>query len=484
MLFNVFIFTDISDTAKQFQRLIILIPIFRIFQKLMDRSLLKYLYIFFGLFALSIVEKNANGFGLDARLFSIGLSLALAIFSMALIRNRVFDNITNKTFIIKNIYKLLGLCIALLTVSMGADMYGATLLATYITNGIFVSLYASIVFYTLTVILAGYTIILLRRRMATASFMVEKYASDVEKAITIFIKLFMTLWWMLIVLKTIGIYPHIVDAKNKIMELSWMVGSSTISIESIFNFFSIIIITWFIAKLIRMILEVEIFSRFKLPRGFPTAITTVLNYIIVIGGTFIAFSSLGITTEQFTLVFGALGVGIGFGIRNIIANFISGIIMVFERPVQIGDTIEINNSMGTVQDIGTRSSTIKTFDGSEVIIPNADFIAKEITNWTLSDERRRKTIVFKVALDSNIEEVLEIMQRVSSSHIDTLKDPKPVATLLNFSEYYLEFKLYFWLNSNLIVAPSDITINIYKALKEANIKMPLPKQEFLKGTKF
>ena len=480
MLFNVFIFTDISDTAKQFQRLFILIPIFRIFQKFINRNSLKYLYIFFALFALSIVERNANGFDLNARLFSISLSLALIFFSISLIRNRVFESITKKTFIIKNIYKLLRLCIVLLIVSIGADIYGATLLATYITNGIFVSLYSSIVFYTITVILTGYTIILLRRRMATASFMVEKYASDVEKALTIFIKLFMTLWWILIIVKTIGIYPHIVDAKNRIMELSWMIGNSTISVESIFDFFSIIIGTWFIAKLIRMILEVEIFSRFNLPRGFPTAITTVVNYIIVIGGTFIAFSSLGITTEQFTLIFGALGVGIGFGIRNIIANFISGIIMVFERPVQIGDTIEINNSLGTVQSIGTRSSTIKTFDGSEVIIPNADFIAKEITNWTLSDERRRKTIIFKVALDSNIEEVLEIMQRVATSHPDTLKDPKPISTLLNFSEYYLEFKIYFWLNSNLIVAHSDITINIYKALQEANIKMPLPKQEFFK----
>ena len=138
MLFNVFIFTDISDTAKQFQRLIILIPIFRIFQKLIDKNSLKYLYMFFILFALSIVEKNANGFGLDARLFSIALSLALMLFSIALIRNRVFESITNKTFIIKNIYKLLTLCIVLLTVSIGADMYGATLLAKYITNGMFV----------------------------------------------------------------------------------------------------------------------------------------------------------------------------------------------------------------------------------------------------------------------------------------------------------------------------------------------------------
>jgi small-conductance mechanosensitive channel len=300
----------------------------------------------------------------------------------------------------------------------------------------------------------------------------------------IFVKLFMFAWWLLIVSKTIGVYKYFAEVKKSLMSLAWQVGETTISIASIFDFFIIIFGTWFFVKLVNIILQVEIFSRFKFPRGFPTAITTVLNYTIVISGGMIALMSLGVTTEQFTLVFGALGVGIGFGLRNIIANFISGIIMVFERPIQIGDTIEINNILGKVQAIGTRSSTIKTFDGSEVIIPNADFIAKDITNWTLSDERRRKTLSFKVALESDIDEVLKIMKSVAVSHKDVLKDPQPLAVFVSFGEYYLEFKLYFWLDENLIVAPSDIVKGVYILLKEKNIQMPIPKQHFIdKGEK-
>lgn len=153
--------------------------------------------------------------------------------------------------------------------------------------------------------------------------------------------------------------------------------------------------------------------------------------------------------------------------------------MVFERPIQIGDTIEINSTMGTVDHIGTRSSTIKTFDGSEVIIPNADFISKEITNWTLSDKRRRKTLLFKVAQNADIRKVLKIMERVVNSHPDVIKDPEPLATFLGFGEYYLEFKLYFWLHENLIMAQSDIAIDIYESLQKEGIAMPTPKQEFL-----
>jgi small-conductance mechanosensitive channel len=151
--------------------------------------------------------------------------------------------------------------------------------------------------------------------------------------------------------------------------------------------------------------------------------------------------------------------------------------MVFERPIQIGDTIEVDNTMGKVQGIGARSSTIKTFDGSEVIIPNADFISKEIINWTLSDQHRRKTVEFKVDLDNDIDMILKIMQEVAESHPDVLKDPKPLATLKSFGEYYLEFKLYFWLSENLIVAQSEVNISIYRALKDAGVTMPIPKTD-------
>jgi len=245
--------------------------------------------------------------------------------------------------------------------------------------------------------------------------------------------------------------------------------------QSIFDFVLIVVGTWLLAHFVRTVLEVEVFARFHLPRGVPTAILTVLNYVIVISGTIIAFSSLGVSPQQFALIFGALGVGIGFGLRNIIANFVSGIIMVFERPVQIGDVIEVDKTMGSVQSIGARSSTVKTFDGSEVIIPNADFIAKEIINWTLSDEHRRKTVEFKVDLDNDIDEILRIMKDVASSHPDVLSSPEPLATLKSFGDYYLEFKLYFWLSDNLITAQSDVNIKIYKTLKEAGIKMPIPK---------
>jgi len=478
VLWNVVIFPEIPRAVSEFELFLILIPIFRILLTVIPRDVVRHFYAYFGLYFFSLIEKNAIGYDLDSRTLSMLLSMGLIIYLYYLIRDKVFETLVQAIFQ-RIIYRFLVFLILLLFISIGADFYGATQLATRLTGGTFSVIHASLIFYTLTVILTGYIIIILRRRIATASNMVEKFSKRVERMTVLLIKIGMLFWWFTIVTKVTGTYEPLIIFKNEVLAHSWIIATTTISVQSIFDFVIIIIGTWFAVRLINTVLQVEIFARFTLPRGFPTAVSTVVNYLIVISGTIIALSSLGITPAQFTLVFGALGVGIGFGLRNIIANFVSGIIMVFERPVQIGDTIEINKTMGNIIGIGARSSTIKTFDGSEVIIPNADFIAKEITNWTLSDERRRKVLVFKVDFDSDIDEVMAIMKKIAVAHPNVLKDPEPLSAFLGFGEYYLEFKLYFWLTKNLIGAQSDIAIGIYKELKSAGIKMPLPKQEFL-----
>ncbi|MEA3523066.1 MAG: mechanosensitive ion channel [Campylobacterota bacterium] len=478
VLCNVVIFPEVPKSVTEFELFIILIPIFRILLTVIPHEVVRHFYVYFGLYFVSLIEKNAIGYELDSRTLSMLLSAGLIIYIYYLIRDKVFETLARPLFQ-KMIYRFLAFLILILFISIGADFYGATQLSTRITGGTFSIIHASLIFYTLTIILTGYIIIILRRRISTASNMVEKFSKRVERMTVILIKIGMFLWWFKIVTKVTGTHVYLVAFANDLLAYSWTIATTTVSVQSIFDFIIIIIGTWFVARLINTILQVEVFARFSLPRGFPTAITTVLNYLIVISGTIIALSSLGITPAQFTLVFGALGVGIGFGLRNIIANFVSGIIMVFERPVQIGDTIEINKTMGNVLGIGARSSTIKTFDGSEVIIPNADFIAKEITNWTLSDERRRKVLVFKVDFDSDIDEVMAIMKKIAIEHPNVLQDPEPLSAFLGFGDYYLEFKLYFWLTENLIGAQSDIAIGIYKELKNAGVKMPLPKQEFL-----
>ena len=477
-LVNVVVFNDQPQAVRDLILFIIFIPIMRIIQTIAAKEVIPYLYSYFALFFFDMVEKNALTEGLDERFFLITIDIAMIALITFYIKNHT--HLAAKFSLLKSvIYKMLPLMVLLLIGAILANIYGTVLLSSKITHGLFIAIHSSIIFYTLTIILSGYLIILLRRRIDLVSNLLDRYSEKIERNVTLFIKFIMVIWWFKILIRTLGFENKFNTFVDETLGLSWVVGTTTISVNSIVSFVVILLGTWVIARTVQIVLEVELFSRVKFSRGVPTAISTVSNYTIVISGILIALSSLGITTQQLALVFGALGVGIGFGLRNIIANFISGIIMVFERPIQIGDTIEVDNTMGKVIHIGTRASAIKTFDGSEVIVPNESFISSKIINWTLSDERRRKELDIKVAFDSEIETVLEIMKAVALAHPSVLKDPEPLATFQGFGDYYLEFRLYYWLADNLIVAQSDVAIGIYKRLKEADIATPMPIQKLV-----
>jgi small-conductance mechanosensitive channel len=482
MLNLTLIFPEIPVAVTEFQVIAAIIPIMLILKIVVKKDYYKYMYLFFSIYLLFYINQNANNSDLESRTTLLVINIIVFAYFLFAMGTRTFILITNTLYekIFKYVYVV---AVVSLAVALYANLYGSVLLTTRIVNAILNSIYASFIFYVFYMILKGYSVIILRKRISSTSYTLEKYSTNIEKTMILFIKIWMVMWWLMILTKLIGIYEYLMAVKDDVLAASWEVGKIVISVQAIFDFLFVLVVTFVFAKLLRIFLELEIFSRIKLPRGMPTAILTTLNYLIIIGGTILAFSSLGVTTQQFALVIGALGVGIGFGLRNIIANFVSGIIMVFERPVQIGDTIEVDQTMGDVQSIGARSSTIKTFDGAEVIIPNADFIAKEIINWTLSDKQRRKTIEFKVALDNDIENILQIMTDIAMAHKDVLKDPEPQATFQGYGDYYLNFKLYFWLSDNIIVAKSELFIQIYETMKKSGVNMPIPLTEFKKKEK-
>jgi small-conductance mechanosensitive channel len=196
-----------------------------------------------------------------------------------------------------------------------------------------------------------------------------------------------------------------------------------------------------------------------------------------VAGILIALSSLGIDLGKFGLLAGALGVGLGFGLQNIIANFVSGLILAFERPIQVGDTVQVDTVFGNVQSIGVRSSTIKTFDGSEVIVPNADLISNRVTNWTLSDKRRRMELPVKVAFGYDPHQVLELILSVAKKHPDVLEDPEPFSVFNGFGDNYLDFTLYYWIPTNLFFkVKTEVALGVHDLLISKGIEPPIPQR--------
>ncbi|MBW2237329.1 MAG: mechanosensitive ion channel, partial [Deltaproteobacteria bacterium] len=175
----------------------------------------------------------------------------------------------------------------------------------------------------------------------------------------------------------------------------------------------------------------------------------------------------------------ALGVGIGFGLQTVVNNFVSGVILLFERPVRVGDRVQIADLLGVVTHIGLRASRIRTFDGSDVIVPNGDLIASQLINWTLSDAKRRIILPVGVAYGTDPEKVLAILEGVARENPEVLDDPPPETLFRNFGDSSLDFELRAWTESERGWNPvrSDLAVSISRAFAEAGIQIPFPQRD-------
>jgi small-conductance mechanosensitive channel len=267
------------------------------------------------------------------------------------------------------------------------------------------------------------------------------------------------------------------DNYRALMDSTWTIGTVDISIGGIISFLVIIVVTFFLARSVKQLFNQSWVEKLKLPKGLPGAVSMVTRYIVVAFGIYIALSAAGVDLGKFGLIAGALGVGIGFGLQNVVYNFISGLIIAFERPINVGDTIEVGTLMGTVTEVGVRASKVKTFDGSEVIIPNGNVISREVINWTLSDQKRRLMIPVKTVMEADPRQVLKILKEEANRHPNTLKNPEPMALFNGYLDTALDFTLYFWVYFNASLSTkSDVAMYIHDALRENGIELPVPRQ--------
>ena len=197
------------------------------------------------------------------------------------------------------------------------------------------------------------------------------------------------------------------------------------------------------------------------------------------GGFFAAIAAAGMDLGRFTILAGALGVGIGFGLQNVVNNFVSGLILLFERPIKTGDTIEVGDLIGDVRTIGIRSSTVRTWQGAEVIVPNADLISGQVINWTLSDRNRRIDVDVGVKYGTDPEQVLELLLGVARADDRILDLPEPSALFLGFGDSSLNFRLRGWTAryEEWIRIHSDLNVAVNRALADAEIEIPFPQRD-------
>ncbi|MEQ9508006.1 MAG: mechanosensitive ion channel, partial [Alloalcanivorax xenomutans] len=201
------------------------------------------------------------------------------------------------------------------------------------------------------------------------------------------------------------------------------------------------VVTLMLALNLPGLLEVLLLSRMNLKQGSSYATTTLLSYVIIALGVMVVLGSLGLTWNKLQWLVAALGVGLGFGLQQIFANFVSGIIILFERPIRIGDVITIGTLSGTVSRVRVRATTVIDFDRKEIIIPNQTFVTEQLINWSLSDTVTRLIITVGFAYGSDLNTCREILQTVARDHPKVMKDPEPMILFMGFGASTLDHEL-------------------------------------------
>jgi len=236
---------------------------------------------------------------------------------------------------------------------------------------------------------------------------------------------------------------------------------------------------FFTSRILPKVLLDEAVSGRKLSRGVQRSIGQLIRYFIICVGFVLTFIILGFDFTKATIILSALGVGIGFGLQGIVNNFISGLVLLFERPLTEGDTIEIGDTWACIRKIGLRATIVRTFDEADLIIPNADLINNQVTNWTLTDRKVRLRVPVGVAYGSDVSLVVETILACAGEQKDVVKSPAPEVLFMNFGDSSLNFELRVWIQDidKRMIVNSALYHKIEGKFRELNIVIPFPQRD-------
>jgi small-conductance mechanosensitive channel len=275
------------------------------------------------------------------------------------------------------------------------------------------------------------------------------------------------------------VFEALVSGTRRGLSAELTLGTLSVSLGALVSFALTVWLSFVVSRFVRFALEEDVFPRVQMTRGVPYALSNLIHYSLLFVGFLFALAAMGVDLDKFTLLAGAFGVGIGFGMQNIVNNFISGLILLFERPIQVGDFVQLASASGEVRRIGIRSSTIRTAEGADVIVPNGDFVSSSVINWTLTDRLRRIDVPVGVAYGSDPEQVLALLRAVAGAHPYIVEAPKSVALFTGFGDSALTFELRAWTDhfDQWVATRSELAVAINAKLAAAGIGVPFPQRD-------
>ena len=285
--------------------------------------------------------------------------------------------------------------------------------------------------------------------------------------------------WIIGALGAFTILDLVTDLVGRLLALPLGWGAAKASVGDLLAFGVSVWAAVVVARLTRFVLQEDVFPRVRMAKGLPVALSSAVQFAIVLVGLTLALVALGVDFTRLTILLGALGVGVGLGLQDVVSNVAAGLVLLLERSVRVGDAVRIGDIEGEVQAMRMRSSTIRTWGGAEVIVPNADLISEKVTNLTLSDRRIRVEIPVGVPHGTPPDQLSRLLVDVARAHPNVLAVPAPTVLFQSLGDSALQLELRCWaddLDAFLIVR-SEVTAAAYRALAEAGIPIAAPKRD-------
>ncbi len=361
--------------------------------------------------------------------------------------------------------------LAVFSVTFLATLFGYINFANLLAGGALRSAYVGAALYAALRIVEGLVIISLGTRPLSLTRAVRLNRPLLQRRLVRFARFLALAYWASLTLNFLGLWRPFVTGTEGVLRATLTAGSLSISIQQVLAFPATVWAAFAISRFLRFLLDEDIYRHWRFALGVPQAISTLIHYAILLIGFFLGLAALGVDLTKVTILAGAFTVGVGFGLQTVINNFVCGLLLLFERPIKIGDVIQVDADVGEVRRIGVRACVIRTADGSEIIVPNGTIISNKVTNWTLSDRYRAVELSVTVARGTAPQRVVEVLKRVAADQPGLAKEPAPQAHVVKFAPDAVSFNLRAWTErfEDWVQVRSDLSVAVDEALTREKI---------------
>jgi potassium-dependent mechanosensitive channel len=370
------------------------------------------------------------------------------------------------------------LIMILLAAGILANLLGRYSLAKILSVAASVGFVHAITMYLFIKVIMEIIYVLLEDKKESDSFTSYIDFTSIQKRIRGFLMFLAGTFWVIILLQNLALSGYVYDTLEKFLTTERHLGETAFTFRSIFLFGGLIYVAHLLATNIAYFVTLKDQQKPATRTKRMGSSVLLIRLAVLITGFMIAATAANIPLNNITIVLGALSVGIGFGLQTIINNLVSGVILAFERPIQIGDDIEVGAMTGKVKEVGIRASKIQGYDGSEIIVPNGDLLSQQLINWTLSDKRRRVELLIGVAYASDMSLVQSLIS--DALQLDKIsKVPAPKILMQTFGDNSVDFRVLFWVDDMEIWLDMrhEVMSSIFQSFKENGIEIPFPQRD-------